>query len=112
MTRSEYLFDIRTRIANNIRFHRHARGWTQGEMADELGVAKNSVYLLENPKSQYNVPLTTLASIAHALRLPVSALLVKREAQPKMRGKAAALFLRRNRILNEVVSHESQRQEI
>lgn len=112
MTRSEFIRDLRERIANNVRFYRHGLGLTQEELADAVGMSENSVYLLENPKSQYNVPLTTLASIAHALRLPVSALLVKREAQPKMRGKAAALFLRRNRILNEVVSHESQRQEI
>ena len=112
MTRSEYLLDLRTRIANNVRFYRYARGWTQTEMADEVGVAENCIYLLENPKSRYNVPLTTLASIAHALRLPVSAMLVQREPQPKKHGKPAAMFLRRNRLLNEATYHESQRQEI
>lgn len=112
MTRSEYLFDLRTRVANNVRFYRHSRGWTQGQMADELGVSENSIYLLENPRSRYNVPLTTLASIAHALRLPVSALLVMREAQPKLRGKGAASFLHRNRLISEALNHEYQRTEI
>ena len=56
MTRSEYLLDLRTRIANNVRFYRHSRGWTQGQMADELGVAENSIYLLENPKSGTTCP--------------------------------------------------------
>lgn len=109
MTRSEYLFDLRTRIANNLRFYRHSRGWTQGQMADELGVSENSVYLLENSRSRYNVPLTTLASITHALGLPLQSVLVARETQPNKRGKSAANFLSRKR---EAAKHESQRQEV
>ena len=109
MTRSEYLLDVRTRIANNIRFYRHSRGWTQGQMADELGVSENSVYLLENPRSRYNVPLTTLASVTHAMGLPLGAVLVAREEQPNKRGRPAANFLSRKR---EAAKHESQRQEV
>jgi transcriptional regulator with XRE-family HTH domain len=104
MTRSEYLLDLRTRIANNVRFYRHSRGWTQGQMADELGVAENSIYLLENPKSRYNVPITTLASVTHALGLPLGAVLVAREEQPNKRGKPGSSFLSHKR--NEA-NHES-----
>lgn len=109
MTRSEYLLDLRTRIANNVRFYRHSRGWTQVQMADELGVPENSVFLLENPRSRYNVPLTTLASVTHALGLPLGAVLVAREEQPNKRGKPAADFLSRKR---EAAKHESQRTEV
>ena len=109
MTRSEYLLDLRTRIANNVRFYRHSRGWTQGQMADELGVAENSIYLLENPKSRYNVPITTLASVTHALGLPLGAVLATREPPPNPRGKPARGFL--SHVRNEA-NHESQRTKV
>ena len=108
MTRSEYLLDLRACIANNVRFYRHSRGWTQEQMADELGVSENYVYRIENPNSTHCTPsLAVLARIAYNLHVPVFTLLVPREAQPKLRGKAAASFLHRNRLISEALNHES-----
>lgn len=107
MTESEFLLDLRECIANNIRLHRHARGWTQERMADEMGVAENYIYLLENPHARNHSPsLSVLARIAYNLGIPVTDLFVQREAQPKLRGRAAELFLHRNRLLNEALNHE------
>ena len=107
MTENECLLDLRERIANNIRLHRHTRGWNQERMADELGVAENYIYLLENPRVRNGMPsLSVLARIAYNLGIPVTDLFVQREAQPKLRGKAAELFLHRNRLLNEALNHE------
>ena len=87
MTRSEYLLDVRTRIANNIRFYRQHRGMSQKEFADFCGLSPNTVCLLENLRKDYTIPMTTLATVGHALGLPVMALLCAREAQPNVYGK-------------------------
>ena len=112
MTRSDYVFDVRERIANNIRFFRQERGWTQAEMANTVGVAENSIYLLENPRSQYNVPLVTLAGIAHAVNIPISMFLAKRQTPPNPRGHSAKKLLSTSRKRYEVRNNDPQRTEV
>lgn len=97
MTRSEYLLDVRSRIANNIRFHRQQRGMNQAEFADFVGLAENTVFLLENVSKDYTVPMATLVSVAHALGLSVMAMLVERERPPNLHGKKGRAFLNQQR---------------
>ena len=93
-TPSEMFRDLRQRIANNVRFYRYERGMTQKEMADHAGLHANTLYLLESPERDYNVPLAILTTLAHSLHLPGAALMVAREEQPTWRGKPAARFLK------------------
>ena len=97
MTRSEYLLDVRTRIANNIRFYRQCRGMNQAEFADYCGLSENTVFLLENTRKRYTIPMATLVGVAHALGLSVMAMLTAREAPPNVHGKKGRAFLNQQR---------------
>jgi len=92
-------------VANNVRFYRVERGLTQKEFAEAVGMCENSVYLLERPEAAYTIPLVTLATVAHALNLPVGAMLVPRETQPNPRGQIARTILSRKRQQYEVAHH-------
>ena len=109
MTRSEYLLDVRTRIANNIRFHRQQRGMNQAEFADFVGLAENTVFLLENVSKDYTVPMATLVSVAHALGLSVMAMLVERERPPNLHGKKGREHLNQMR---EQYEYERERHQV
>ena len=106
MTRSEYLLDVRSRIANNIRFHRQQRGMNQAEFADFVGLAENTVFLLENVSKDYTVPMATLVSVAHALGLSVMAMLVERERPPNLHGKKGREHLNQMREQYERERHQ------
>lgn len=97
MKRSEFIMQQRANIAANIRHYRHVRGWTQAAMAEAFGLSANTIYLLEVPKSKYSASLNILATIAHALDLPVAALLVPRAPPPNPRGGTAHAYLQRFR---------------
>ena len=109
MTRSEFIRDLRERIANNVRFYRHGLGLTQEELADAVGMSENTIFLLENPRKPYGVPLRVLASVADTFGVTVECLLATREPPPNPRGKPARGFLSRKR---EAAKHESQRQKV
>ena len=105
---SERVAQLRQLVANNVRFYRHHRGLSQEQFADQLGLHVNTVYLLESTTKPYNVPLRVLGTVAHALDIPVSALLEPRKAPFNPRGVGAAQFLRRQQEL----FHEQPRYQV
>lgn len=59
-------------LANTIRAAREARGWTQAELAERIGVTRKTVNTVENGVF---VPSTIIAlKLARALGMPVEAL--------------------------------------
>jgi putative transcriptional regulator len=59
-------------LENSLRAARTARGWTQAELADAVGVSRKTINTVEN---NIFVPSTTLAlKLARALDQPVEAL--------------------------------------
>jgi putative transcriptional regulator len=59
-------------LENSLRVTRTARGWTQAELADAVGVSRKTINTVEN---NIFVPSTTLAlKLARALDQPVEAL--------------------------------------
>ena len=59
-------------LANTLREARTARGWTQAELADAVGVSRKTINTVENGVF---VPSTTLAlKLARALGQPVETL--------------------------------------
>jgi transcriptional regulator with XRE-family HTH domain len=104
---SDYLGQLRQLVANNVRFYRHRLGLSQELFADQIGLHVNTVYLLESTAKPYNVPLRVLGTVAHALDLPVSALLEPRGVQFNPRGVGAAQFLRRQQeLFHEQTGHQ------
>jgi DNA-binding XRE family transcriptional regulator len=102
-TRSEYLADMRKTIANNVRYHRQQRGMGQQALADLVGVYKSTIYLIETPAKEYNIPLAMLTTIAHTLNLPMAELFVPRKSPPPLTGSTARRFLQQQR---EVLNHD------
>lgn len=59
-------------LENTLRAERTARGWTQAELADAVGVSRKTINTVENGVF---IPSTTLAlKLAKALDQPVEAL--------------------------------------
>ena len=58
-----------TRIRNNLRELRAARSLTQQELADAIGVTRQTVIAIEGDK--YSPSLETAFRIAHVLRVPL-----------------------------------------
>ena len=59
-------------LTNTLREARTARGWTQAELADAVGVSRKTINTVEN---SVFIPSTTLAlKLARALDQPVEAL--------------------------------------
>ncbi|MDT0506714.1 helix-turn-helix transcriptional regulator [Novosphingobium sp. MMS21-SN21R] len=60
------------RLENSLRVAREARGWTQAQLADAIGVSRKTVNTVENGVF---VPSTVIAiKLAQALGQPVEAL--------------------------------------
>ncbi|HEX2811330.1 MAG TPA: helix-turn-helix transcriptional regulator [Sphingopyxis sp.] len=60
------------RLANNLRSAREARGWTQAELAERIGVSRKTINTIENGVF---VPSTVLAlKLARAFERPVETL--------------------------------------
>ena len=97
-TRSESYREQRERIAGNVRHYRHRLGLTQKDMADFVGLAINTVYMLEHPERRYNAPLSTLCALAHALDVPVMALFEERAIGKSPNGKRGQRFLRESKV--------------
>jgi transcriptional regulator with XRE-family HTH domain len=60
-------------IADRIRQHRLARGWTQTDLAKRLGIAQNAISQLE--KGNHNPRADTLARLARAFEITLDDLL-------------------------------------
>lgn len=54
-------------IGTNIKKHRKARGWTQGDLADAAGVSRTTIVAIE--KSHWTPKPETLEAIAEAMGL-------------------------------------------
>ena len=44
-------------MTNRIRVLRAERGWTQGDLADRLGVSRQTIYAIENERFDPSLPL-------------------------------------------------------
>ena len=61
-----------TELANSLRDAREARGWTQADLAERIGVSRKTVNTIEN---RVFVPSTLIAlKLARALEVPVEEL--------------------------------------
>lgn len=65
-------------MKNRIRLLRAERNWSQGELADMVGVSRNSVNSVENGKFDPSLPLAF--RIAHAFGLTVEEVFDKDDA--------------------------------
>lgn len=51
-------------MKNRVRELRNARGWTQGDLADRLGVSRQTIYAIENEVFDPSLPLAfTIAKV-------------------------------------------------
>lgn len=69
--------DLLRRFGAELRACRHARQWTQEELADRAGLHVNFIGLLE--RGQRNPSLLILARLAEQLNIKLSALMAKME---------------------------------
>ncbi|GAA0277422.1 helix-turn-helix transcriptional regulator [Alteraurantiacibacter aestuarii] len=65
-------------MKNSIRLLRAEKGWSQAELADQVGVSRNSVNSIENGKFDPSLPLAF--RIAHAFGLTVEEVFDKEDA--------------------------------
>ena len=65
-------------MKNRIRLLRAEKGWSQGELAEQVGVSRNSVNSVENGKFDPSLPLAF--RIAHAFGLTVEEVFDKEDA--------------------------------
>jgi putative transcriptional regulator len=65
-------------MKNSIRLLRAERGWSQAELADNVGVSRNSINSVENGKFDPSLPLAF--RIAHAFGLAVEEVFDKDDA--------------------------------
>ncbi len=65
-------------MKNRIRLLRAERNWSQAELADKVGVSRNSINSVENGKFDPSLPLGF--RIAHAFGLPVEEVFDKDDA--------------------------------
>ena len=75
-------------MKNLLREMRADRGWSQGELADRLGVSRQTVNALETEKYDPSLPLAF--KIADVFKMPIEELFF-----PNGRGIPAARTLRR-----------------
>lgn len=64
---------MKIRVGENIKKFRVAKGWTQEELADKVGLSKNGLWNYENGKRE--VGIDTLDKIAEALGIKISELI-------------------------------------
>jgi putative transcriptional regulator len=65
-------------MKNRIRLLRAEKGWSQGELADQVGVSRNSINSVENGKFDPSLPLAF--RIAHVFGLTVEEVFDKDDA--------------------------------
>lgn len=75
--------DARAIVAAGIRSHRGARGWSQGALAERVGLHQATVSTIE--KGERGIDVNDLFLFAEAFGIPVVALF--REAPKSMRQK-------------------------
>ena len=65
--------DLRNVLAINLRRHRQARGWTQEELADRVGLS--SRYIGQVERAQASASITVLGRLADALEIKATELI-------------------------------------
>jgi transcriptional regulator with XRE-family HTH domain len=64
--------DLLTRLGNRIKKLRKARGWTQAEMAERIGIDRS--FLADVERGKRNVSVLNLELIAHGFKISLSQL--------------------------------------
>jgi transcriptional regulator with XRE-family HTH domain len=64
--------DLLTRLGDRIRKLRKARGWTQAEMAERVGIDRS--FLADVERGKRNVSVLNLELIAHGFKISLSQL--------------------------------------
>jgi len=64
-------------MKNRIRELRNARGWSQGELGERLGVSRQTVNAIENERYDPSLPLAFV--IARVFELPIEQLFFEDE---------------------------------
>lgn len=65
--------EVYRRLGANVRALRHARGWTQDDLADKSGLHRAHVGEIE--RGQTNVTLQTIKTLADTLKVSITALI-------------------------------------
>jgi transcriptional regulator with XRE-family HTH domain len=71
-------------IGEEIKKNRNAKGFTQDELAEKIGISRNYISDLEN--NRYAPSVKTLSKIAVALQMDLNFLLKMSEIQDKNNG--------------------------
>jgi putative transcriptional regulator len=64
-------------LNNRVREHRARLRWTQQDLADRIGVTRQTIGLIE--KGDYSPSITLALKIAHAFQVPVEEIFSLRE---------------------------------
>lgn len=56
-------------MTNRVRILRTERGWTQGDLAERLGVSRQTIYAIENERFDPSLPLAFAIAGLFALRI-------------------------------------------
>jgi transcriptional regulator with XRE-family HTH domain len=64
--------DLLTRLGDRIRKLRKARGWTQAEMAERVGIDRS--FLADVERGKRNISVLNLELIAHGFKISLSQL--------------------------------------
>jgi transcriptional regulator with XRE-family HTH domain len=64
--------DLLTRLGDRIRKLRKARGWTQAEMAERVGIDRS--FLADVERGKRNISILNLELIAHGFEISLSQL--------------------------------------
>jgi transcriptional regulator with XRE-family HTH domain len=64
--------DLLNRLGNRIRKLRKARGWTQAEMSERVGIDRS--FLADVERGKRNVSILNLELIAHGFKISLSQL--------------------------------------
>jgi len=65
--------DLLARLGDRIRKLRKARGWTQAEMAERVGIDRS--FLADVERGKRNISILNLELIAHGFKISLSQLL-------------------------------------
>lgn len=66
---------LRTILAQNLRYMRSAKGWSQEDLADAVGLHRTYIGSIE--RGERNLGIDNVERLANALQIPVTNLLTK-----------------------------------
>jgi transcriptional regulator with XRE-family HTH domain len=77
--------DLKLVLAANVRRSRYAKGWSQEELADRVGLSARYVGAIE--RGQVSPSVTVLGRLADALKMEPGELLRRHDKKPPSRRK-------------------------